>query len=96
MTIRGLCQKGNETCWHIDAVTPPRAGGARIVLTGGEMLAVCKHWPSAKTRPQGLNGRGGFPVADSGCRPAPQPFHRPPHQFARTAVLKMPHLCGAF
>jgi hypothetical protein len=33
------------------------------------------------------NSPAGFPVAGSGCRLAPRPFHRPPHPFARPAAI---------
>jgi hypothetical protein len=41
----------------------------------------------AKSEPLIISGRAGFPVADNGCRPAPRPFHPPPHPFARPAAI---------
>ena len=47
-----------------------------------------RKWAGAHSMsPAVISGRAGFPVADNGCRPAPPPFHRPPHPFARPAAI---------
>ena len=47
-----------------------------------------RKWAGAHSMsPAVISRRAGFPVADNGCRPAPRPFHRPPHPSARPAAI---------